>query len=227
MIRTNADFFLSLQRPAICGVSFCRLSVGPYSSSCFSRRQECQKMWQINYGFNVILLNWLGPTTMSVFPFFFAKKSVVPTSSSWRGPYQDGKFFCNMNCQAGLHLSHHLNVRKKCPAFIFCVSVSLSLLRQRFLHKTSGVCGSQISVKCSLLSLKNVVLKVQFFPWIKRLGTEKEKQQGVPPKNATVLDEFYSHILGLLVPHNGSHNTHVKRRNDLTHRQLWWGASLP
>ena len=76
VIRTYADFFPSLQRPAICGVSFCRLSVGPYSSSnvAFPRKQECQKMWQINYRFNVILLNWLGPTTMSVFPFFLQRK---------------------------------------------------------------------------------------------------------------------------------------------------------
>ena len=51
---------------------------------------------------------------------------------------------------------------------------------------------------------------------------EAEEQQCVPQKNATVvvLDEFYSHILGLLVPHNGSHNSHVKWENDLPHRQL-------
>ena len=51
----------------------------------------------------------------------------------------------------------------------------------------------------------------------------KQKSNSVSrKKNATVvvLDEFYSHILGLLVPHNGSHNSHVKWENDLPHRQL-------
>ena len=151
-------------------------------------------------------------------------------------PYQDGNFFCtNMNCQAVFRQNYRIiwACEKKITAFTFIFISSLKM------HKShSGMCGSTVwdsAAYCIALLVRRetrerswILSEYLNFPAFFFYPHEHYWSNSVSHGKCnctTLLDEFYSHILGLLVPHNGSHNSHVKWRNDLPRRQLCRDAS--